>query len=210
MNETLLRFNKKQKYLVFDTETEGLNLVSSKPWQIAWLVAEGDRIISKHDLYIDWPDLNVSPDAARVTGFSQASYRKKCKPPEEVWGLFAKDFYDPNTLLVGQNVLGFDVYMLNVWRHLMRQKVDYDYVSRIIDTRALATAIAKQIPVDNEDFISWQYRLVNYKERGLKTSQGFLLKKYNIPHDAKRLHDALYDIEMNFKIFRKQLFELDI
>ena len=100
--------------------------------------------------------------------------------------------------------------MLNVWRHLMRQEVDYDYIERIIDTRALATAIAKQIPVDNEDFISWQYRLVNYKERGLKTSQGFLLKKYNIPHDAKRLHDALYDIEMNFKIFRKQLFELDI
>ena len=84
MNETLLRFNKKQKYLVFDTETEGLNLVSSKPWQIAWLIAEGDRIISKHDLYIDWPDLNVSPDAARVTGFSQAAYRKKCNSRKQL------------------------------------------------------------------------------------------------------------------------------
>ena len=45
---------------------------------------------------------------------------------------------------------------------------------------------------------------------GLKTSQAALLKKYNIDHDPNRLHDALYDIEMNFKVFRKQLFELEI
>jgi len=92
----------------------------------------------------------------------------------------------------------------------MGRNPDYSFVSRIIDTKSLATAIAKQIPVDKEDFIGWQYRLLNYRERGLKTSQATLLKKYNIDHDPKRLHDALYDIEMNFKIFRKQLFDLDI
>ena len=49
MKETLLRFNKNQRYVVFDTETEGLNLVTSRPWQIAWLVAQGDKIISRTD-----------------------------------------------------------------------------------------------------------------------------------------------------------------
>ena len=47
MHESLLRFNKKQRYVVFDTETEGLNLVTSRPWQVAWLVIEGDTIIDK-------------------------------------------------------------------------------------------------------------------------------------------------------------------
>ena len=100
--------------------------------------------------------------------------------------------------------------MVNIWRKLMGRNSDYSFVPRIIDTKSLATAIAKQIPVDKDDFIGWQYRLLNYRERGLKTSQATLLKKYNIDHDPKRLHDALYDIEMNFKIFRKQLFDLEI
>ena len=60
MDDTLLRFNKNQKYIVFDTETEGLNLINSRPWQIAWLVVKGDKIQEKHDKFIHWPNINVS------------------------------------------------------------------------------------------------------------------------------------------------------
>ena len=127
-----------------------------------------------------------------------------------MWEKFEKDLYDERNLVVGQNVLGFDVYMVNIWRKLMGRESDYSYVNRIIDTKSLATAIAKQIPVDKENLLAWQYRLLNHKERGLRTSQATLLKRYNIDHDPKRLHDALYDIEMTFKIFRKQLFDLEL
>ena len=210
MHESLLRFNKKQRYVVFATETEGLNLVTSRPWQVAWLVVEGENIIKKNDFYIHWPNLNVSEGAARVTGFSYNEYAKKSMPPNIVWEKFAHDLYDENNLIVGQNLLGFDVYMVNVWRKLMGMESDHSYVRMIIDTKSLATAIAKEIPVEKENFINWQYRLLNHRERGLRTSQATLLKKYNIDHDPKRLHDALYDIEMNFKIFKKQLFDLEI
>jgi len=210
MHESLLRFNKKQRYFVFDTETEGLNLVTSKPWQVAWLVVEGDKIISRNDKFIQWPTLNVSEGAAKVTGFSRKEYEKKAESPDQVWCEFSTELYNEDNLIIGQNLLGFDVYMVNVWRNLMGMQSDHSYVRRIIDTKSLATAIAKQIPVDKDNFLPWQYRLLNYKERGLRTSQAALLKKYNIPHDPKRLHDALYDIEMNFKVFRKQLFELEI
>jgi DNA polymerase III alpha subunit (gram-positive type) len=210
MHESLLRFNKKQRYFVFDTETEGLNLVTSKPWQVAWLVVKGDKIISRNDKFIHWPTLNVSEGAAKVTGFSHKEYEKKAESPDQVWCEFSTELYNEDNLIIGQNLLGFDVYMVNVWRNLMGMQSDHSYVRRIIDTKSLATAIAKQIPVDKDNFLPWQYRLLNYKERGLRTSQATLLKKYDIPHDPKRLHDALYDIEMNFKVFRKQLFELEI
>ena len=210
MHESLLRFNKKQRYVVFDTETEGLNLVTSRPWQVAWLLVEGNNVIEKNDFYIHWPNLNVSEGAARVTGFSYNEYAKKSMPPNTVWEKFAHSLYDENNLIVGQNLLGFDVYMVNVWRKLMGMESDHSYVRRIIDTKSLATAIAKEIPVEKENFINWQYRLLNHRERGLRPSQATLLKKYNIDHDPKRLHDALYDIEMNFKIFKKQLFDLEI
>ena len=210
MHESLLRFDKKQRYVVFDTETEGLNLVTSRPWQVAWLLVQGDKIIDKRDFFIHWPNLNVSEGAARVTGFSYNDYAKKSMPPNVVWEKFSEDLYDKNNLIVGQNLLGFDVYMVNIWRKLMGMDADYSYVDRIIDTKSLATAIAKDMPVEKDNFINWQYRLLNHKERGLRTSQATLLKKYNIDHDPKRLHDALYDIEMNFKIFRKQLFDLEL
>lgn len=210
MDESLLRFDKKQKYLVFDTETEGLNLIRSRPWQVAWLVVEGDKILEKHDMFLDWPNLDVSAGAAKITGFTMEEYNKRKENPRKVWEKFSEHLYDKDTRIVGQNLLGFDVYMVNIWRELMKLEADYSYVERIIDTRALAVAIAKDIPVDKDDFISWQYRLINHRERKLKTSQAFLLKKYNIDHDPKRLHDALYDIEMNFKVFRKQLFDLEI
>jgi DNA polymerase III epsilon subunit-like protein len=210
MDESLLRFDKKQKYLVFDTETEGLNLIRSRPWQVAWLVVEGGKILEKHDMFLDWPNLDVSAGAAKITGFTMEEYNKRKESPRKVWEKFSKHLYDEDTFIVGQNLLGFDVYMVNIWRELMKLEADYSYVERIIDTRALAVAIAKDIPVDKDDFISWQYRLINHRERKLKTSQAFLLKKYNIDHDHKRLHDALYDIEMNFKVFRKQLFDLEI
>ena len=210
MDESLLRFDKNQKYLVFDTETEGLNLIRSRPWQVAWLVVEGGKILEKHDMFLDWPNLDVSAGAAKITGFTMKEYNKRRESPRKVWEKFSKHLYDKDTRIVGQNLLGFDVYMVNIWRELMKLEADYSYVERIIDTRALAVAIAKDIPVDKDDFISWQYRLINHRERKLKTSQAFLLKKYNIDHDPKRLHDALYDIEMNFKVFRKQLFDLEI
>lgn len=210
MHESLLRFDKKQRYIVFDTETEGLNLVTSRPWQVAWMLIEGDNIISRTDRLIHWPNLNVSEGAARVTGFSRKEYEKKCKSAGDVWAEFSHDLYDENNLVIGQNLLGFDVYMVNVWRKLMGMGSDHSYVRRIIDTKSLAMAIAKEIPVDKDDFLPWQYRLLNHRERGLKTSQAYLLKKYNIDHDPKRLHDALYDVEMNFKVFRKQLFDLEI
>ena len=112
--------------------------------------------------------------------------------------------------IVGHNLLNFDVYIVNVWRKLLRLTSDYSFVDRIIDTRSIATAIAKNIPVDQENFLAWQYKMVNYVERGLRTSQATLLKRYDIPHDPKRLHDALYDITMNYKIFRKQLYEIEL
>ena len=210
MTDTLLRFNRNQRYVVFDTETEGLNLIKSRPWQVAWLIAEGDKIISRTDSFIHWPNLNVSEGAARVTGFSKKEYEKNSRAPNQVWEEFSEVLFDDRNLIVGQNLLGFDVYMVDVWRRQMARDLNQEYVSRIIDTKALATAIAKDIKYTDGDFINWQYKLLHYRERGLKTSQGFLLKHYGIDHDPKRLHDALYDIEMNFKIFKRQLFDLEL
>jgi hypothetical protein len=146
---------------------------------------KGDKVICKEDRFIHWPNLNVSDGAAKVTGFSKKEYEKKSESPNKVWEDFSSVLFDEKNLIVGQNLLGFDVYMVDVWRKLMGRSLNQDYVSRVIDTKALATAIAKDIPFTGGDFINWQYRLLNYRERGLKTSQGFLFK--TIQHRSRPL-----------------------
>jgi DNA polymerase III epsilon subunit-like protein len=209
MND-LLRFKKDQSYICVDTETEGLNLTFSKPWQVSWVVCRGHNIISKHDHFIRWDNINVSADAARITGFDKDYYYSRAEDPMEVFKKLSKYLYDPSFLVIGQNLLGFDVYMINVWRKLMEMKSDYSYVNRIIDTKSISTAIFKNILPDKENFLSWQYKMLHIREKGLKTSQAFMLKYYDIPHDPKKLHDSLYDVEMTFEIFKKQIFNIDL
>ena len=207
--EDLLRFKFDQKYVIFDTETEGLNLVTSKPWQLAWIETEGKKIKKKQNRFLMWEDLNVSEDAARVTGFNYESYAQKAEDPTIIY----KDFIDlisqDDVIIVGQNLLGYDIYILGVIARQLGFNIDYSFVDRIFDTKAIATALAKgNKNPDKEDFISWQLKWLNYRERGLKTNQKYLLEYYDIDFDAKKLHDALYDIEKNFEIFLKQIWEL--
>lgn len=209
--DNLLRFNFNQKYLIFDTETEGLNLISSKPWQIAWIDATGKKINKKQDRLLFWDDLNVSKDAARITGFNETSYRNKAEDPKKVWREFSEKLYDEDYMIVGQNILGYDVYILKVWAELIGEKIDFSFIKRCIDTKSLETAIAKGCTfVPTEDRTSFLYKYLNYRERGLKTNQKFLLEKYEIPFDESKLHDALYDIEKNYEIFLKQINNIEI
>ena len=116
-----------------------------------------------------------------------------------------------DVIVVGQNILGYDLYILGVIARNLNVKIDYSFAKRCFDTKAIATAIAKDNKnPDKEDFLAWQLRYLHYRERGLKTNQKFLLQYYDIDFDEKKLHDALYDIEKNFEIFQKQLWELEI
>ena len=185
--EELLRYNFKQRYVVFDTETEGLNLITSKPWQIAWIECEGKKVIKKHNRFIKWDDLNVSPEAARVTGFDKDHYNSVAEDPLVVWKDFEKVLYNKKNLIVGQNILGYDIYILSVWLRNIGQKIRHEnYIDRCFDTKAVAMAIAKDNKnPDKDDLIAWQLRYLNYRERGLRTNQKYLLEHYGIDFDPK-------------------------
>ena len=209
--DDLLRFKFNQKYIIFDTETEGLNLVSSKPWQIAWIEAVGKKVIDKQNRFIYWDDLNVSNDAAKITGFNKSTYLKKAEDPKKVWGEFSKKLYDPEYIIVGQNILGYDIYILNVLARLIGEKINFDFIRRCIDTSALEKAIVKEnksISIDERTSLMIKY--LNYRERGLKTNQKHQLQKYEIDFNENLLHDALYDIEKNYEIVLKQIQQIEI
>jgi len=213
MNENLLRFNHNQNYLFFDFETCCLNLGSldNKPWQLGYMVIQSGKILSKKDCWIHWPDLKMSDTAAKMTGWTESKYQKLAQPAEPILVEFEKYLYDDSYINVGHNILGFDVYVHGIYRRCLGRKPDYSYTQRSIDTLCLAKAIKNDIIFNKDDnFYSWQYRLNNMVDRKSKKKLIDLCKHYDIKIDESRLHDAMYDIEQNYEVFKKMLWEVNI
>lgn len=213
MNENLLRFNKKQKYIFFDFETCCLNLGSldNKPWQLGFIVIENGRVVRKKDYWIQWPDLKMTAAAAKMTGWTKAKYDKKATDSKSILAEFEHYLYNKDYINVGHNILGFDIYVHGIYRRCLGLKPDYSYVYRSIDTLCLAKAIKNDIKFDRDDnLFSWQYRLNNMIDRKSKKKLIDLCKDYDIKIDENKLHDAMYDIEQNYEVFKKMLWEVNI
>lgn len=212
VDKDLLRFSPNSNIVLFDYETCNLNLGSleNKPWQLAFLVVKNGKISYKKDYRLKWKGLKVSPDAARITGFNEEKHNDLAVDPEIALKDFETYLYDDNFLNVGHNILGFDVYIHSLHRKLLNIKPDYSYINKCLDTVCLARAIKKEIPYSNGDLLSWQYKLLNLRERGLKVNLQQCCKDYSIDFDPKLLHDALYDIEKNYEVFKKMIWQLDI
>lgn len=213
MNENLLRFNKKQKYIFFDFETCCLNLGSTdnKPWQLGYIVIENDKIVKKKDCWILWKDLKMSDAAAKMTGWTKSEYLSKASDAKTILREFEHYLYNEDYINVGHNILGFDIYVHGIYRRCLGLKPDYSYVDRSIDTLCLAKAIKNEIKINKDDhFYDWQYRLNNMIDRKSKKKLIDLCKDYDIPVDESKLHDAMYDIEQNFLVFKKMLWEVNI
>tara|TARA_Y100000310_G_scaffold308111_1_gene350882 strand:+ start:984 stop:1625 length:642 start_codon:yes stop_codon:yes gene_type:complete len=213
MKDNLLRYNKNQKYLIFDFETCSLNLASqdNKPWQIAFIIANNEGIIESHNHYPKWKNLNVSNGAAIATKFSKKSYNSVNEDPLPVLKKFEKYLYDKSYMVVGHNLLGFDVYIHSLWRKIHGLLPDFSYLDRLIDTNCLAKAYKENIKFDKKDsLLTWQFRLNDFRKKGLKTNQAALLREFQIDFNPDKLHDAVYDIEKNFEVFRKLIWRVEI
>jgi len=215
MRENLLRHIKSQKYMFFDYETCNLNLGSkeNKPWQLAFCLVHGGKIYKKFNYLLKWDNIKVSKDAAKITGFNKKIYDKNSIDPAVALKDFESYLYNQDYLIAGHNILGFDVYIHGIHRKLLGMNPDYSYVNRLIDTNCIAKAIERKIPCpsySSKDITSWQYKLNGFRERGLKTNLKFLCQKYSIDFDESKLHDALYDIEKNYEVFNKQVWEIEL
>ena len=192
-----------QKYICLDTETTGLNLSYSEAWQVSWIVCEGKRVVDVHDRFPNVENLQLSEGAARVTGFDRSVYNSKKEPLKNVWGDLKKYLYDPDYLIIGQNLLGYDVYILRALALKLGEEPDFSYMDRILDTRPLGKAVRENIqkPAGNIDMLSWQYKMMNDRSLKAKVSQLQLLKYFSIDFDKDKLHDGLYDVTKSFEIF---------
>lgn len=203
-------FKLPDKRIVFDLEAENLNLQSCRPWQAA-LMSNRKTYMS----HIAIPNLKVSEGAARVTRFNQKYHDSVAKPLEEVCDFLWPVFNNEDYLLIGHNILGYDLYPLRNLFRLVGKELDIQSLAyRMRDTLAYARAYYWEVdapnPEDKDAFLAWQYKMLATFKRGMKTSLGALCKEFEVPYDDKKSHDALYDVKVNAPIYGKLCYTLDI
>lgn len=211
MTDQLLRFNFRQKYLIWDTETSNLAISSEKPWQLGYILAEGKFVKKEIERKIFWPDYDVKPEIAMMNHFDRFQYEKEARDPVEVLDEFESYLYDPEYLVISMNGLGFDCFIHNNWRKALGRKTDYSWMSRHIDILPTFRAImagAKNPPKD--DLLAWQYTFLHNRDKKVKAGLSAQMKHFNIAYDAASHHNASVDVRYTFEVFWKHLYELDI
>jgi len=212
MDEHLLRFKEDTEYVFIDLETENLclNREQNLPWQIGMIKVKGNKKVAEKDIYVSWErDLNVGKEAARITRFSPTQYKKRAIPYDEIFPT-VKDWLDNCDYIVGHNTLGFDIYLIkDYYQHM---GCDYRHLmEKMIDTNCVARGLKLGIPFKrDEQFLTYQYKMLHTRKKGVKTNLQFLGKEYDIQFNAETLHDALNDLDLNIKVWNKIKWHIDI
>ena len=213
LGDNLLRFNKNQKYAVIDCETCHLNLAweENVPWQRAIVEATKDEIISTESTYVNWDVINIPPEVAFKTHYSEEKVRTLGIKPIEALKKINKYIYNPEYKIIMHNGLNFDIFIHNIHQNLLGVKTDYSYLPRFYDSNSYAKAIKMNYkPSPDETPIHFQYKFVNYFKRGMKTNMTALGKEYGIDFDEESLHNAENDVKLNYEIFKKQIYQMEI
>lgn len=205
----LLRFNTEQRYLMWDVETEGLNLFTSRPWEISYAICTAKAIESIVVRRLNWPNLRVSDEAARITRFNMADHLKRAEDPMVVLKDFESLALDEQYLPAGHNIMGFDGYVYRTWRRALGLPDDISLHHRFIDTNCLFKGYKKGFVPTGDRFV-YQWKLLNYREKGLKSSLGVCCREFGIPYDERQAHDAKYDTQVNHAVLKELIWKIEI
>jgi DNA polymerase III epsilon subunit-like protein len=190
-----------------------LHFCRNRPWQVGVIKAKGDKIVESHDLRVRWndaPHLKIGVEAAAITRFNPQEHERLAIQPKAAFDVFWPLLQEAD-YIIGHNILKFDLYLLKGYAEFMG--VDWKWItSKILDTRAIAQGIKLEVPYKPEEgsFLEWQYRVTNTIARGVKTSLKSLGPEYGIQHDYERLHDAIVDLELNFKVWQHLKKQIEI
>jgi DNA polymerase III epsilon subunit-like protein len=212
MDGHLLRYNKKKTLVFIDCETFNLclNKCHNLPWQIAMLKVNGDKSFAEKDFLLKWnTKLKIGTEAARITRYSQTKMDKDGVSPEEVFPTI-KDWLDNADYIVGHNILGFDIYLIKALYEYMGE--DYRHLTtKMVDTNCISRGVKYDLPYKtDDDFTCYQYKVLNTRKKGVKSSLIALGREFDIDHDYDNLHNALVDLKLNLKVWNKLKWQVDI
>lgn len=213
MENKLLRYTKDKIITFIDYETQNVALYQTLnlPWEVAIIKTNGHEILEQYVTYIKWnPLLKISDGAAKVTGYNQFKVEADGKNPEEVFEIIDKALRESN-YVAGHNVISFDYYIHQNYARKLN-KPTYNFIPKLLDTNCLLKGILleQKFRPEQDNLTEYQYRMDSMVKKGLKSNLSLACKRYNIPVDESKRHQALEDLKYNFEVFKGIIKEQDI
>lgn len=217
MQEDLVRFNKKIKILFIDFETSNLclNYRFNLPWQMALIKTVGGEICKNSglDILINWgEDFKFSKGARQMAhSYSDERMLKEGIKPIDAFNILSEHLKECDAI-AGHNILGFDIYLIKaIYEKMGRKFPDILSKKQVFDTLAIAKGINNGIPYQkSEHFMFYQYKMLNHIVKGSKNSLSKVAQNLSIEFDESKLHDALYDLNINVQVWNKLKYQIEI
>jgi len=167
------RYHSGEEFIVFDTETTGLNTYHDDIIEIAGVIWHKDGILEKFEEFI-WVSPNkVMNEAQAIHGITPADI-KDARKPDEVLNDFVK--FCGDRTLVAHNI-----------------KFDYD----ILNSNLIKSGLK---PYQNDETVC---SLIYAREQMLPARLSELAGHYKVVVENESLHRAMYDVDVLIGILNK-------
>ena len=205
----LLRFSDRP-IVCFDAESQRVNtMMENLPFEWSWFKCVGNNVLDKRQTYIKWPNFTMSRDAAQITKFQQ-SWVDNGSDPRAALDEWESVALDKDVLLVGHNVLTFDIPLWMLWRRELGLKPCWEVCERVVDTHLLSRAYKMGWKPDRSNLLAWQYKVAAGFQKGVKTNLTLMCKELSIPIDESKTHGANYDIQLTLALYTKLIKMIEI
>jgi len=207
----LLRYNMKDKtFVVIDSETSGLNLFYTLPFNIGIQVYRNNTLIENHNIYIKWPDYKIRPDLALKVHYNKEHIDVYGKEPKLVLDFLLKYLNNKEYYYVGNNIIGYDAMIFHNYAKKLGVNLSYDFLNRLYDNNCIFKGYKLNRKPNYDNFLAWQYSLSNFLQKGLKSSVGTACSEFDIPYNKDDAHSAQYDCEKSWLIFKELVKKVEL
>jgi len=207
-----------ESYLVFDTETSGVNPTKDKILQYGFGVVKEGQLVDHFSILVNRPGLKIAPGAVAVHGISEEKMAAEGMDAEAAFNEVLSTFQAyrcAEQMFVGHNMIAFDAELFeNESRHWGKEFRFGE--NEIFDTGMVVKAAQLGMYFDQRDSIrSWARKVSEVRARGVYWSldrhcfSAFKLSKFGL--DKEAAHDAGEDCQLTHflvKRFKEKLEEL--
>lgn len=202
-------------YLVIDIETSGLSPYNDLILQFGFLQYINGEIATRGSVYLKTPDVVLDQydnsnyvlkqKSAGAGYIDTAVVRERGQDPKEVFALVCQLYRAmcnniPNFVMIGHNVIGFDVPFLEIQAAKVGVELHFDK-THVFDTGAFFKANALRVAPDSDESIrDFFYRVKDIRAKGVKWNLLFAAKQMGADKYAKEAMDKAHDAEADVLI----------
>ena len=177
----LLKYNlETKKFIFWDLESNGLHLHYTRPFEISYLLYQGNRFQKEKQIFLKYPVYKIRPEIAKHTHYDKNKIDEIGIAPKSGLQDVLSYLLDPEYHIVFSNGLNYDCMVFHNSCKELGLECGYSWLPRCYDINALFKGMKLGRKVDNDNLLAYQLSCNNVVQKGLKSNLQYMAKEFNI------------------------------